>query len=807
MSDLRYALRMFGRNRSSNVLILVLLAVGIGASTAIFAVFDAILMRPLPVKQPEQLVRLVQYFSPKYPPNSNFAYAYYQALRGHAGTLQYVFGETGEGHFRLTEPGPAAEVTVHAVTPEFFAALGVEPFRGRVLMRDDVAAAVLSYRFWRGHFSGDPAGKTIVINGHRFAVVGVMPAEFNGISADNSPDVRIPLAAYRVFSDGPIEASFFELAARLKPGVSMAQAQAECLALWQSAMRVYYTNVRKESADVAASYVRRGVVLQPLARGTSVLRDRVADILKLLMAVVTLLVLIIGLNVAGLLMVRAAGRQREMAVRLAIGASPVLLARQIVVESLLLALFAAAGAVCVALILTPVSLRMLPPVRSLDTSLVPISLAAGIDSRSLEFLLGLTGVTTVLFTVSPLLASMRVDVERVLRTVRASANLRGRRLLITLQIALCTFLLIGAGQLARSFQNLAGTDTGFAKDFIATFTCDLEGQKTTLAFVRDLMERVKQLPGVVDVATSSIGVMREHGRFANIAPAGQRVTRAYIMSANSNDVSASYFHTMGMRFLEGRDFLPIDGPAPKQPVKAIVNEAFVRRFFPDVEPLGKRFGSAAEGTLAQPDCQIIGVVSDAKYRSLKDPIRPMYFTLQTDFEAFVLNVRTGMQPAAIIRPVERLAPELPFLEEDTLAHEVEETTAPERMMAVLASLFGIAAAMLAGIGTYGLLSYSVKQRRREIGIRMAVGARTGHVAKLVAQETLAMTLGGVAMGAGAAIPAGAAIRSLLYGVPPHDGVSFAGAVLLVGVVAMAATVAPVLNATRVQPSEALRLED
>jgi ABC-type antimicrobial peptide transport system permease subunit len=756
MNDLRYALRMFQRNRGSSLLILVVLALGIGASTAIFSLFNAVLMRPLPVKQPEQLVRLVQYFSPRFPPNSNFAYAYYQALRAHAGTLQYVFGDTGEGHFRLTEPGPAAEVTVHAVTPEFFAALGVKPLRGRVLMPDDVAAAVLSYRFWRAHFSGDPAGKAVVINGHRFTAVGVMPAEFNGISADTSPDVRIPLAAYRVFSDGPIEASFFELAARLKPGVSMSQAQAECLALWQSTMSDYYINVRKESADVAASYLRRGMVLQPLARGTSVLRDRVGDILKLLLAVVTLLVLIIGLNAAGLLLVRAAGRQREMAVRLAIGASPFLLARQIVVESLLLALFAASGAVCVALILIPVSLRMFPPVRSLDTSIVPISLAAGIDARSLQFLLALTAVATVFFTLSPLLASIRVDVAGVLRTARASANLRGRRVLIALQIALCTFLLIGAGQLARSFQNLAGTDTGFAKDSIATFTCDLEGYKTTPAYVRDLMERVKQLPGVVDVATS---------------------------------------------------FLAAEVPTPNQPAKAIVNEAFVRRFFPTVEPLGKRFGTSAEGTLAKPGCEIIGVVTDAKYRSLKDPIRPMYFTLQTDFEPFVLNVRTRMQPESIIMPVERLAPELPFLEVDTLAHEVEETTAPERTMAVLASLFGIAAAVLAGIGTYGLLSYSVKQRRREIGIRMALGARTRHVASLVARETLAMALSGVILGVAAAIPAGKAIRSLLYGVAPHDLLSFVVAVLFVTVIAISATVAPVLNATQVQPSEALRLED
>jgi len=365
---------------------------------------------------------------------------------------------------------------------------------------------------------------------------------------------------------------------------------------------------------------------------------------------------------------------------------------------------------------------------------------------------------------------------------------------------LCTFLLVCAGELARSFQNLAGTPSGFARDSVATFTCDLSGYKNAPAFVRKLKDRIMQLPGVVSVATASIGVMREHGQFADAVPAGQRVTRVDFMATNVNQVSPEYFSTMGMRIVAGRDFTASD--TTKQ---AVVNEAFVRRYFANVNPLGQHIGTAAEGMVAEPECEIIGVVSDTKYRSLKDPIRPMFFTPQIDFESFVLNVRSSRAPEEMFGPV-RQASDLPFLEVNTLAREVAETTAPERTSALLASLFGVVAALIAGVGTYGLLAYSVRQRRREIGIRMAIGAQPADVVKLIARQTLGMTAGGIAAGLAAAVGVGPILRSLLFGMTGGDLASFAGAGVFVGLVAILAAVGPVIYATRIRPAEALRCD-
>jgi predicted permease len=803
MHDLRYGMRTLMRTPASTGLIVALLGLGLGASATIFSLFDAVLLRPLPVPHPEQLVLMVQHL-PKIPARSNFAYAYYQALRDHATTLQYVFGEADDvNHLRMSEPA-SEEISVNAVTPEFFKALGAKPYWGRTLTADD-DGAVLSYQFWRGHFSDDPkalAGKTLLVNGHRLPVVGVMPRDFNGFSADTSPDIRVALKACPILLHCKPETIYMQLAGRLKPGVTRAAAEAECLAIWNATMRDYYVNVERRSPALMAAFVKRGMNLEPLARGTSVLRDRAGDVLKLLMAGITLLVFIIGLNVAGLLLARAAARQQEMAVKLAMGASPFRLARQMAVESLLLAVISSVVAVCVALLFTPIALRLIPPVRSLYTAVVPLSIDADMNGRVLLFLVLMTMLTALIFTISPALAITRISIDSVLRTVRSSSGLRGRQLLIGTQIALCTFLLVCAGELARSFQNLASTPSGFAGDSVATFTCDLSGYKNAPAFVRKLKDRIMQLPGVVSVATASIGVMREHGQFADAVPAGQRVTRADFMATNVNQVSAEYFSTMGMRIVAGRDFTASD--TPKQ---AVVNEAFVRRYFANVNPLGQHIGTAAEGMIAEPENEIIGVVSDTKYRSLKDPIRPMFFTPQTDFESssFVLNVRTSRPPEEMIAPVRQVS-DLPFLEVNTLAREVAETTAPERTSALLASLLGVVAALIAGVGTYGLLAYSVRQRRREIGIRMAIGAQPADVVKLIARQTLGMTAGGIAAGLAAAVGGGPILRSLLFGMTGGDLASFAGAGVFVGVVAILAAVGPVIYATRIRPAVTLRCD-
>lgn len=821
VNDIRFALRMAARNPGSTALIVALLALGIGATTTIFSLFDAVLLRPLPVRHPEALVRIVQEL-PRLGTRSSFPFAYYEALRGHATTV-VTFGETGHDmHFRMTEPEPAEQITVHAVTPDFFESLGVRPLLGRVLMPDDEARnagtppAVLSYAFWRRRFRGDPGvvrGETLELNGHRFAIVGVLARDFNGLSVDTAPDVRIPDRAFPLIGDSKLESAFFELAGRLKPGVSRLQAQAECLAIWRATMPDYYRSVENEPPEGVAALLRRGMKLESLKRGTSILRNSFGNVFKLLMASVSLLVLIVGLNVAGLLVARAAARQQEMAVRLAIGGTPLRLARQMVIEGLLLAVFGAVSGLLITTIATPLALHMLPPLRELSTAIVPLSIDVGVNRRILLFLVALSIVITLIFTVSPVLTALRLGIDNVLRTARSSRSLRGREALIILQIALCTFLLVSADLLVRSFQRLRETPSGFSRDSVATFTCDFEGYKQASGILTLLENRIQEIPGVLSVATSSIGVMRGHGMFASVVPEGKRVGKADFMDSADNAVSLDYFRTMSMRILAGRDFVPADIPQPKQttPVNAVVNENFAHRFFASVDPLGKRFGWAVEGSIAKGKFQIVGVVSDAKYRSLKEPIRPMFFTLQPDFDSFVLNVRTRIRPEQILEPVRKtaasVAPGLPFLEVNTLAHEVEESTAPEEITAVLASLFGVTAMLLAGIGTYGLLAYAVTQRRRELGIRMALGAQPANVASLVARQTSVMAASGIVLGVAAALAASTAMRALLYEISAHDPKSFLTAAGFVALIAALATVAPVMDAIRVQPAETLRLEN
>ncbi len=296
-------------------------------------------------------------------------------------------------------------------------------------------------------------------------------------------------------------------------------------------------------------------------------------------------------------------------------------------------------------------------------------------------------------------------------------------------------------------------------------------------------------------------------------PTGRRITRADFLDANANRVSRDYFTTMGMRLIAGREFIPSDAPQSKQTtaVKAIVNEAFVRQIFPGSDGIGKRFGTGAEGSIASAGNEIIGVVSDAKYRSLRDPIHPMVYSLEANADSdFMLNVRTWMAPETVIQPVRQalasVAPGLELLETGTLAQAVDEITAPERMTAALASLFGAMATLLAGIGTYGLLAYAITQRRREIGIRMALGARPAHVAKLIAEQTFGMAVAGVAVGLGTAFLTGPVIRSLLYSISPQDPQALAAAGIFVLLMASAVSIRPAFKAVQIQPAETLRIE-
>jgi predicted permease len=821
MSDLRFAVRMLAKSPGFTLVAVALLAVGIGANALIFGAFDAVLWRPLPVRHAEELVRMVQRV-PRIGTTSTFHYSFYQALREHSTTLS-VFGEAPID-VAMNQPAPAEQVRVHMTTPEFFEALGVPALLGRTLTEDDAKAdsrappAVLSYGFWRRRFNADPeaVGRTIVLHGHPFVVVGVMPREFNGISVDTAPEVRVPLHTFQGLWAWPeppfnIEEAQLDLGGRLKSGFTRAQAQAETLMIWRAAIEPYSTGQLVGRGPV--DQLRTGMELDPLERGISILRERYAGALKLLLTSVGLLLLMVCANVSGLLLTRAAGRREEIAVRLALGATRGRLVRQMLTESFLLTGLGAAGGVLLAHVLTGSVARALPPLRDIATRRLALSVDFGLHWRVLLFALAISALTALLTGVALALTASRASVDSALRGARSSGGWRGRQAVVVFQIALCMLLLTGAGLLVRTFEQLRSLDAGFDRDHVVTFTADpsLSGYTASRqqALLSALTGRVREIPGVVTVALASRGVMRGRGIAMTVAPVGQRPSTADFLNTNLNVVSPEYFSTMGMRLMAGRDFTGADDPEAK-PRKVVVNQAFVRRFFPNAEPLGQRFGAGPPQRVVDPMFEIIGVVSDAKYRSMREPMMPTVYHGSYEFGSFVLHVRTRGRPESIVQSVRQalaaLDPAVPFVEISTLAEEVDASTAGERLTAVLASIFGTIAALLTAVGLYGLLAYVVTQRRREIGIRMALGARTADIGVLVGRQAVAMVAGGLALGLGASAAAAQWMRSLLYGVAPSDPTSLAAAAVFVALVAAVAIAIPVARATHIEPAAALRQE-
>jgi predicted permease len=822
MSDVRFALRRLGKSPGFTVVGVVLLAIGIGAAVLILSAVDAVLWRPLPVRRAEELVRLVQRI-PRIGTSSTFHYSFYKALREQSTMLSAVFGEAPID-VAMNQPTPAEQVRVHLSTPEFFDVLGVPALFGRTLTEIDAKAdsgtppAVLSYGFWRRRFNGNPqaVGRTIVLHGHPFVIVGVMPGSFNGISVDTSPDVRVPLNMFRLLWTDPqpfdIEEARLDLGGRLKPGTTRAEARVETLAIWRAAVEPYSKGQLRGRG--VFDQLQSGMDLDSLERGISLLRERYAGALQLLLASVGLLLVMVSANVTGLLLTRTAGRREEIALRQALGATRVRLTREMLTETFLLTGLGAACGVLLAFSLTRWLPRALPPLRDIVTRRLAVSVDFGPDWRVLLFALGVTALTALVSGVAPAMAVSRTSVDGILRGTRSSGAWRGRQMVVIFQIAICTVLLIGAGLLVRTFDRLHSLDAGFDRDRVVTFTVDppLSGYTPSQeqALLSALTERVRGLPGVVSVAVAGRGVMRGRGVAMTAARVGQQPSTADFLGTNLNVVSPEYFATMGIRLVAGRDFTRADDPDTK-PAKVVVSEAFVRRFFPNIQPLGQRFGAGPPERVVGPMFEILGVVSDAKYRSMREPMMPTVYRLSHEFDSFVMHVRTGARPESIIHSVRQalaaLDPALPFIEISTLAEDVDASTAGERIVATLASIFGTIASLVTAVGLYGLLAYVVTQRRREIGIRMALGATAVDIGVLVGQHALAMVAGGLVLGLGAAAATAHWIRSLLYGVAPSDFGSLAVAALFVILVAAAAVAIPVARATNVEPAAALRQEN
>jgi len=816
LHDVRYTLRLARKSPGFFVTVIALLGLGIGLNSAIFSLVDALLLRPLPVARPNELVRLVQVTN-RLGARSSFTYHTYRALTERAKGLAAVFAYH-ETTIALRDSRGARSIACHVVSGTFFSALGVRPLYGRALLPEDelrasdVLPAVLSYAFWRRDYAADPSivGQRLTLQNRAFTIVGVMPTEFHGVELDTTPDVFIPLIAAEGLEAEPDFNSYrkldYALVARLRAGVALPAAQAEAESIFKAAVEEEFHGAQDSNYWTTGNFR-----LQSIANGVSLMRPKFSSALLLLMGGGVLLLLIVCANIGGLLLARTAARRGEIAIRLAIGATGKQLAGQWLTETLLVSLAGAVLGVAAAWGAMPMIARGLPPLRNLNATLVTLSLDLTPNTRLFAFSLSLCVVSALFAGLPSAIQATRHDLHMALKAVRATSRQPLRWVLIALQVALCTVLLSVAGLLVSTFQHLRALDPGFDRDHVVTFSLDpgLLGytpQQTQSLRLR-LETAARELPGVTAVGDASRGLMRGTGLKTTVAQAGQIAAASEFLNTSLNRVSPEYFNAMGIHFLAGRNFRR-DEPASK-PQPMIVNQAFVRHLCPVGDPLGRTFGQGWKQP-AKPDREIIGIVSDAKYRSLREAMQPIAYTpwAPDDNESFILHVRTRNDPAAIIEPVRRVLlsidPRLPFDEIHTLAEEVDASLWPERTLAWLSAAFSVAAAVLAALGVFGALAYAIAQMKREIGIRVALGASPAVVIRLLSAKPVIFAGAGVAAGVTAFLFLAPAFGGLLYGVSANDPLAPIGAAAAVLAIVLSATLAAARAALRLNPASVLR---
>lgn len=831
-NDLRFAFRTLRRSPLFTSVTVLSLALGIGANTSIFSLLDQVLLRMLPIRDPANLVvfRVENEQAPGMSMSDNFqtvySYPMYRDLRDRCTVFEGVIARAG-APVSVSYGGETERASAEIVSGNFFQVLGVRSFLGRMLTEEDDRTpgahpvAVLSYGYWAGRFGANPAvlNQKISVNGHPTAVIGVAPPGFRGIISGKTPEVFVPVAMKRQATptwDGLQDrrVRWLNIFARPKPGISRRQAETAAQTVFRAILADELAQIgRLRSRRAEDRFLAQRLELWAAAQGINQLRRSWQAPLVALMAMVGLVLLIACANIANLLLARAAGRRREVAIRLALGAGRAAIARQMLIEGVVLALAGGLLGLLVATWTTEGMLRLLPE-GAMDGWL-----SAGVDLRVLGFTVLLSAATGLLFGLAPALQASRSDVSGAVKEQSASlasrtGQTRLRRALVAAQFSLSLLLVAGAGLFARSLVNLARVDPGFRTEKLLTFSVDprLCGYDAPrgFAFYRELRERLAGIPGVRVAGAANPAPLSGDERGGNLTIEGYQVREDEDVGAGLRAISPGYFRALGVPLLAGREFTVWDDAgAPKV---VIVNEAFVRRYLGNQNPIGRRIAFGA-GNRIKLDREIVGVAGNMKHSNLREHPRPVvYFPYPQDerLEGLSFYVRTDRDENEIASEVRRLVQQmdasLPVFNVSSVKVQVEESIFRERLIAVLAGAFGILATVLAALGLYGVLAYTVARRTAEIGLRIALGATRGAVLNLVIREAGMLALAGIAAGLPASLALSRFVESQLFGVTGSDPAIFAGAALALAAVALLAACIPGLRASRIDPMIALRYE-
>lgn len=846
--DVRFGLRQLRKNPGFTAIAVLTLALGIGANVAIFSVIEAVFFRSLPVAAPQQLVSLTdpdshgRSYGNEGGTRSLLAYWEFEYLRDHTEVFSGIFAADSqvaavEARFSNSSQGQAGgmeRVRVRLVSGTYFSTLGVGAAAGRVFDSDVDRArggspvAVISYAFWKQRFGRDPSvlGKTMQIHETPFAIIGVAPPGFFGETVGDAPDMWVPLTMQSAIYPGrdllsPVAAMmneyiWLQTIARLKPGVTREQANA--------ALAVVFRHMLESAVGPGLSdkerrsYLDQRIELQPAAHGSSSVHEPFSKPLQVLMGLVALILLIACANIANLMLARGSARQKEFAVRVAIGAGRSRLIRQLLVESLLLAFFGAALGLVIAQWADAVLVRMASGVSSGPAA---IQLDLRPDAQMLGFTLGVAVLTAILFGLLPALRSTRPEITSALKS--ALGGKTGRRtpfrlslgsLLVSAQAAFSMILLVAAGLFVRSLTKLGEVNLGYDRESLLLFRVDAAPAGLTgpalIQFQRVLLDKLSSIPGVRRATLSTNGLFQHSDSGDEIAVEGYMPKGGEEIHSRMDHVGPGYFSALGIPILMGREIGV--GDTSSAPRVAVINQAFARQFFPNTNPLGKHVRDTFPGNPGE--MEIVGVAANGKSNSLRDQERPRIympaFNPLWEHQAVSYEIRTFADPAgvgkALRKAVEETNSMIPPIQIETLTGLIDDSLNTDQFIARLSGAFGFLAMLLASVGLYGVMAYNVARRTRDIGVRMALGARAANVLWLVLGESLLLVTVGIACGVPLALGATRLIRNMLFGVGAADPVALAAAAVMLAAVALLAGLVPARRAAKVDPMVALRCE-